>query len=84
MFLAVLFLQNADHSTYNELLVEYRKSVANKCNIYPKSLEDVVDVMRQVTPKKKKSTNSNKNGSVRNQHPANKEIIKSFMIYMLF
>merc|ERR1711884_955724 len=25
-FLAVLFLQNADYSTYNELLVEYRKS----------------------------------------------------------
>ena len=65
-FLAVLFLRNADHSTYNELLVEYRKSFANKCNIYPKSLEDVVDVMRQVTPKKKKSTNNNKNGNNKN------------------
>ena len=44
-FIAVLFLQNADYATYNELLVEYRKSFANKLDIYPKSLEDVVDVM---------------------------------------
>ena len=61
-FLAVLFLQNADYSTYNELLVEYRKSYANKLDIYPKSLEDVVDVMQQVVPKKKKPTN-NRNGN---------------------
>ena len=54
MFLSVLFLRNADYATYNELLVDYRKSYANKIDIYPKSLEDVIDVMRQVTPKKKK------------------------------
>ena len=33
-FLAVLFLRNADYSTYNELLVEYCKSYANKLDIY--------------------------------------------------
>jgi len=32
--------------------VEYRKSFANKLDIYPKSLEDVVDVMRQQPAKK--------------------------------
>ena len=47
-FLAVLFLQNADYGTYNYLLVEYRWAYANKQDIYPKSLEDVLDVMRQV------------------------------------
>lgn len=54
-FIAMLFLQNSDHVTYNDLLVEYRKSFANKLDIYPKSLEDVVDVMRQQPAKKKKS-----------------------------
>ena len=29
-FLVVLFLWNADYNTYNELLVEYRKSYAKK------------------------------------------------------
>ena len=45
-FIAILFLRNSDHATYNDLLVEYRKSFANKLDIYPKSLEDVADVMR--------------------------------------
>ena len=54
-FIAILFLQNSDYAPYNDLLVEYRKSFANKLDIYPKSLEDVVDVMRQQPPKKKKS-----------------------------
>ena len=45
-FLAVLFLQNADYGTYNDLLVQYHWSYANKQDIYPKSLEDVLDVMR--------------------------------------
>ena len=45
-FLAVLFLRNANYRTYNDLLVEYRRSYANKQDIYPKSLEDVLDVMR--------------------------------------
>ena len=67
-FLAILFLQNVNHSTYNELLVEYRKSFRNLRNIYPKSLEDVVDVMRQVTPKKKKPTNNNRNCSAKSDN----------------
>ena len=53
-FVAILFLRNSDYGTYNDLLVEYRKSFANKVDIYPKSLEDVVDVMRQQPAKKKK------------------------------
>ena len=53
-FIAVLFLRNADYGTYNKLMVEYRKSYANKYDTYPKSLKDVVDVMRQVQPKPKK------------------------------
>ena len=52
-FIAVLFLRNADYATYNDLLVEFRKSYANKLDIYPKNLEDVVDVMRQQPPKKR-------------------------------
>ena len=63
-FIAVLFLRNSDYATYNELLVDYRKNFANKQNFYPKSLKDMVDVMRQVTPKKKKpgkNRNDNKN-----------------------
>ena len=47
-FIAVLFLRNSDYATYNELLIDYRKNFANKQNFYPKSLEDMVDVMRQV------------------------------------
>ena len=47
-FLAVLFLRNADYGTYNELLVEYCKAYVNKQDIYPKSLEDVLDVMWQI------------------------------------
>ena len=54
-FIAVLFLRNADYATYSKLLIEYRKSFANKHDLYPKTLEDMVDVICQVIPKKKKS-----------------------------
>ena len=37
------------------------KSFANKWDIYPKSLEDVVDIMRQVPPKKAKPKVQNSN-----------------------
>ena len=67
-FIAVLFLRNSDYSTYNKLLVDYRKNFANKLNLYPESLEDMVDVMRQVIPKKKKSDkNHNNNGNGNNK-----------------
>ena len=62
-FVAVLFLRNADYATYNDMLVEYRKSYANKLDIYPKSLEDVVDVMRQQPKKKKPKPTGNNNGN---------------------
>ena len=67
-FLAVLFLRNADYGTYNELLVEYRKAYANKQDIYPKSLEDVLDVLRQIQPKKKKVDNNNRNSNNGNKN----------------
>ena len=45
--------------TYNDLLVDYRKSYANKLDIYPKTLDNMMDVMRQVTPKKKRAAPKN-------------------------
>ena len=59
-YVAVLFLRNADYHSYNELMVEYRKSYRKKLNTYPKSLEDVVAVMRQVQPEKSKKSNNRK------------------------
>ena len=36
------------------MVVGYRKRYANKLDIYPKTLKDMMDVMRQVVLKKKK------------------------------
>ena len=36
-------------------MVEFWKSYANKKDIYPKNIEDMLDVMRQAQPKKKPS-----------------------------
>ena len=55
-FIAILFLRNANYHQYNDLLVDYRMSFANRQDIYPKKLEEAVDVMRQVPKKKKKSS----------------------------
>ena len=61
--------------------MEYRKSYANKHDIYPKSLEDVVDVMRQVIPKKKKpkpDRNGNgNNGNGKNDQDKSQELESS-------
>lgn len=74
-FLSVLFLRNADYATYNKLLLECRKSYANKIDIYPKCLEGIIDVMRQVTPKKRKSNNNrNSNGNDSISNDKDKEI----------
>ena len=74
-FVTVLFLRNSDHSAYSELLVDYRKMFANKQDLYPKTLEDMVDVMRQITPKKKKAEKSRSgNGNGNNNSDKNSEI----------
>ena len=46
-FEAALFLRNANHDRYGDLLIEYRKAYANKECRYPKSMHDMMDVMRQ-------------------------------------
>ena len=58
-------------------MVEYRKSYANKHDLYPKTLEEMVDVMRQVVPKKKKSDrnrNGNRDGNNKNDQDKGQEI----------
>ena len=52
---AVLFLRNSDPDRYGELLTDYRRQYANDFDVYPKTLEGVINVMRQMPPKKKKS-----------------------------
>ena len=57
-FLAVLFLRNANHERFGDLLFEYRKEFANNEEKYPKDLKTMMDVMRQQTIKKEKSKSS--------------------------
>ena len=62
--LVVLFLRNLEHGRYGELLVDYRKSYANKDCRYPDNVPDMIDVMRQQPEKKKpKSPRNNKNNN---------------------
>lgn len=51
--IAVLFLRNSKHDRYNKLLVEFRKTYANKECKYPQNITDMIDVMRQQPEKKK-------------------------------
>ena len=54
--LSVLFLHNANHDRFGELLVEYRKAYAKKDVKYPQDLSSMMDVMiRQPLRKKKKA-----------------------------
>ena len=53
-FMAILFLRNAEEDRFGEMMIEYRKSFANKDNKYPKSVPDMIDVMRQQPEKKRK------------------------------
>ena len=53
-FMAILFLRNAKQSCFGEMLVEYRKAFANKEDIYPKTIPDMVDVVRKIPEKKRK------------------------------
>lgn len=66
-FVAISFLRNANHHQDNNILVEYRNNYANKFDHYPKSLEDVMDGLRQVPPKNPRSKNSNNNDKNSNE-----------------
>ena len=45
--MSVLFLRNANHERFGELLVEYRKAYANKEVKYPQKLSNMMYVMRK-------------------------------------
>ena len=53
-FLAMLFLRNTDKERFGDMLVDFRKSYANKDNKYPQSVADMMDVMRQQPEKQRK------------------------------
>ena len=53
-FMAILFLRNAEQSRFGEMLLEYRKAFANKEDKYPRTIPDMVDVMRKMPEKKRK------------------------------
>ena len=58
-FMAVLFLRNASYEKYNKLLVKYRKAYANNDCRYPDMIQKMMDVMRQVQVKKKRTQKPN-------------------------
>ena len=67
-FMAILFLRASDQTKYVKMQDDYRMLYANKKDDYPKSVKDMVDVMRQVkvSPRKKsadKSKSESKKGS---------------------
>ena len=51
--IAVLLLENADRKNYGNLVDDYLIQYANKNNLYPKTLTDMVDVMSKIKVKKK-------------------------------
>ena len=53
-FKVVLFLQNADTSRFGEMLVDFRKQLANNKDNYPADIQTMVDVMRQQPERKKR------------------------------
>ena len=55
-----MFLRNSDHAHYGELLTDYRRQFANDFDIYPKTLEGIINVMRQMPAKRKKPTKNKK------------------------
>ena len=57
-FIAVVFLQNASHTRFSGMLLDFCKSYANNNDKYPKNLKTMVDIMRQQPETKKKSTAS--------------------------
>lgn len=59
-FMAVLFLSKYDETKYGKSQDEYRMDYANKKDNYPKSMVNMVDVMRQVKISRKKNLPSDK------------------------
>ena len=59
--MAAVFLLGSNQSVYAELMRDYRKDFANQDNNYPKSVQAMVDVMRQLKPKDKKKTRNTSN-----------------------
>ena len=53
-FMSVLFLSNARHKRFGDLLVQYRKSFAANGFKYPDNLSTSMDVTRQQPIKKKR------------------------------
>ena len=53
-FMETLFLRNANHERFGDLLLDYRKAYAAKEIKYPDNLQTMMDVMRQQTINKKK------------------------------
>ena len=51
-FMAVLFLRNAKQSRFGDMLLIYQKAFANKEDRYPRTIPDMLDVMRQMPEKK--------------------------------
>ena len=52
--LAVLFLHNANHERFGELLVDYWKAYVNKDIKYPQNVLNMIDIIRQQPLNKKK------------------------------
>ena len=53
-FMATLFLHNANHERFGDMLMDYRKEFSSKEINYSDNLKTVMDVMRQQPIKKKK------------------------------
>ena len=54
MFIGTLFLRNANHERFGDLLLEYRKAYAAKEVEYLSNMQTMMDVMRQQPIKKKR------------------------------
>ena len=72
--MAILFLRNSNQGEYGELAVhDYRKKFANSEDQYTKTLRQVVDVMQQIKPKRKKKSydefNKKQNNHINKKHP---------------
>ena len=72
-WMATIFLRGSNQSVYGKLMRDCRKDYANNNDNYPKSVRNMVDVMRQLKPKPKKDKLSNndkskRNGSQQNQN----------------
>ena len=76
--LAVLFLRNAEHGRYEELLVDYRKSYTNRECKYPINISDMIDVMRQQPEKKNPKTPRNDYNRDEDKNEENKNRASGF------